>query len=143
MKPLSIGQVAKSAGVGVETVRFYEREGLLSQPERKASGYRRYDDEAVQVLRFVRRAKQLGFTLKEIKNLLELRRSSSATRADVRKQALAKLDDIEGKIRDLTRMQAALQTLVRKCHGHGAAITCPMLDALDQASDESHPETKP
>jgi DNA-binding transcriptional MerR regulator len=100
MKPFTIGEVARRAGVGVETVRFYERQGLLAEPDRKASGYRQYGAEAVSVLRFIRRAKQLGFTLKEIQGLLALRLDAAATRADVRRQARAKLADVEEKIRD-------------------------------------------
>lgn len=136
MKPLSIGEVAKQSGVGIETVRFYEREGLLSQPDRKASGYRQYNVDAVRLLRFIRRAKQLGFTLKEIKSLLTLRDTKSATRADVREQAQAKLADIDEKIRDLSNMRSALQTLVDTCHGHGPATTCPILEALDEKPSE-------
>lgn len=136
MKPLSIGEVAKRSGVGIETVRYYEREGLLSEPERKASGYRQYDPEAVRLLKFIRRAKQLGFTLKEIKSLLTLRETKSATRADVREQAQAKLADIDEKIRDLSNMRSALQTLVDTCHGHGPATNCPILEALDEKPNE-------
>ena len=84
MKPLTIGEVARQAGVGIQTVRFYERQGLLEEPERRASGYRQYDLEAIAVLKFIRRAKELGFTLKEIKSLLALRLDASATRAEVR-----------------------------------------------------------
>src|SRR5690242_15027629 len=130
MKPLTIGDVARRAGVGVETVRFYERQGLLEEPQRRASGYRQYDDEAVAVLRFIRRAKELGFTLKEIKGLLALRLDASATRAEVREQAKAKVADIEARIADLQRMRDVLQTLIRKCHGNGAATGCPILEAL-------------
>jgi MerR family copper efflux transcriptional regulator len=130
MASLRIGEVAKQAGVGVETVRFYEREGLLDEPQRKASGYRQYDEEAVAVLRFIRRAKELGFTLREIKVLLDLRLESSATRADVRAQAKAKVADIEAKIADLQRMRDVLIKLIRKCHGDGAASGCPILGAL-------------
>jgi hypothetical protein len=89
MKPLTIGEVARQAGVGIETVRFYERKGLLDEPQRRASGYRQYDPEAVAVLKFIRRAKELGFTLKEIKGVLGLRLDASATRAEVREQARA------------------------------------------------------
>lgn len=135
MKTLSIGAVAKRSGVGVETVRYYEREGLLTQPERKASGYRQYDNDVVRHLLFIRRAKQLGFTLKEIKSLLALRNTESATRADVRAQANEKLRDIDAKIRDLSNMRLALQTLVDSCHGHGAAKTCPILEALDTKAE--------
>lgn len=135
MKVLSTGELARKAGVGVETVRFYERQGLLAEPDRRASGYRQYDDEAVAVIRFIRRAKELGFTLKEIKSLLALRNDSSATRADVRQQAQEKLVDIEAKIADLARMQEALSTLVKKCHGSGSKIGCPILEAL-QGNDQ-------
>lgn len=130
MQTLSIGQIAKRANVGVETVRFYERQGLLDEPQRRVSGYRQYDDEAVAVLRFIRRAKQLGFTLKEIKGLLSLRLDRTATRADVRQQAQAKLADIEAKLADLQRMQQALAKLVTQCHGDGALVGCPILTAL-------------
>ena len=130
MKTWSIGEVARRAGVGVETVRFYERQGLLEAPQRRASGYRQYDGDAVAVLRFIRRAKELGFTLKEIKALLSLRLDASATRAEVRQQARAKVADIEARIADLQRMRDVLQTLIRKCHGNGATNGCPILDAL-------------
>jgi Hg(II)-responsive transcriptional regulator len=136
MKPLTIGDVARRAGVGVETVRFYERQGLLDEPERRASGYRQYDEEAVAVLRFIRRAKDLGFTLKEIKALLGLRLDASATRADVRRQAKVKVADIEAKIADLRRMRDALLSLVNQCHGDGDATGCPILKAL-QGEDET------
>ena len=136
MTSLRIGEVAKQAGVGVETVRFYEREGLLHEPERRASGYRQYDEEAVAVLRFIRRAKELGFTLKEIKSLLNLRLDTLATRADVREQAREKVADIEAKIADLQRMKDSLQKLIRKCSGHGATKGCPILDALQGSGDE-------
>lgn len=136
MTSLRIGEVAKQAGVGVETVRFYEREGLLDEPERRASGYRQYDEEAVAVLRFIRRAKELGFTLKEIKSLLNLRLDTSATRADVREQAREKVADIEAKIADLQRMKDSLLKLIRKCSGHGTAKGCPILDALQGSGGE-------
>lgn len=130
MNALSIGQVAQQAGVGVETVRYYERRGLLEEPVRKPSGYRQYDDQAVAALRFIRRAKELGFTLKEIKSLLALRLDSSASRADVRAVAKAKVADIDGRIADLQRMRDALQLLVKRCKGHGSAGGCPILVAM-------------
>src|SRR5262249_51950104 len=111
MKPLSIGQVARQAGVGVETVRFYERQGLLQEPARKDSGYRQYPEDAVARLRFIRRAKELGFSLKEIKELLALRVDPSTTCAEVKKQAEAKIGDIEEKLRTLQRMKKALVKL--------------------------------
>ncbi len=131
MKTLTIGQIARRAGVGVETVRFYEREGLLEEPDRRESGYRQYTEEVIFRLRFIRRAKELGFTLKEIRELIALRSDSSATRADVRQQAQAKIADIEAKIRDLQRMKEALVKLTASCRGHGPASGCPILEALD------------
>ena len=136
MKAFTVGQVAKRAGVGIETVRFYERHGLLDEPERKESGYRQYGDGDVAVLRFIRRAKRLGFTLKEIKALLALRDDGSATRSDVRAQATAKIADIGAKIRDLQRMRDALTVLTAACHGDGPATGCPILEALNITDDE-------
>ena len=98
-KPLTIGLVARQASVGVETVRFYERQGLIEEPPRRLSGYREYGDDVVPRLGFIRRAKNLGFTLKEIKELLSLRRDPSTPVADVRRRAEAKIADIETKIR--------------------------------------------
>ena len=92
---MTIGLVARRAGVGVETVRFYERQGLIEEPPRRPSGYREYDDEVVSRLGFIRRAKELGFTLKEIKELLSLRRDPSTPAADVKRRAEAKIADIE------------------------------------------------
>lgn len=135
MKPLTIGAVARRAGVGVETVRFYERQGLLEEPQRRASGYRQYGEEDVAVLRFIRRAKELGFTLKEIKGLLALRLDASATRAEVREQARTKVADIEARIADLQRMRDALQGLITQCHGDGPTAGCPILAALQGPDD--------
>ena len=138
MKSMSIGEVARRAGIGVETVRFYEREGLLAEPQRRASGYRQYGEDAVDALRFIRRAKELGFTLKEISGLLNLRLDTTASRADVREQARAKVADIEARIADLQRMRGSLLKLIRKCHGEGPLTGCPILEALQGAHDSSH-----
>ena len=131
----SIGEVARRAGVGVETVRFYERQGLLDEPERLPSGYRQYEEEAVAVLRFIRRAKGLGFSLKEIKELLALRHRASATRAEVRQQARTKVQDIQAKIEDLERVRDVLQRLIQRCRGDGPAVGCPILEALNGDED--------
>ena len=125
---LSTSAVARSAGVGIETIRFYERQGLLEPPRRRASGYRQYDQTAVEVLRFIRRAKQLGFTLKEIKGLLAL--DTTATRTQIRNEAKAKVADIEDRIADLQKMRDALSLLIEKCHGNGTIQGCPILGAL-------------
>lgn len=131
MKPLTIGQVARHAGVGVETVRFYEREGLLEEPARKDSGYRQYEGDVVARLRFIKRAKELGFSLKEIKELLALRVDPTTTCAEVRSKAQAKVADIEEKIGTLKRMKKALVKLTRSCSGRGPVSECPILDALE------------
>ncbi len=132
MKPLMIGEVARQSGVGVETVRFYERQGLLKLPARRQSGYRQYDEDAVSRLRFIRRGKELGFSLKEIGELLALRVSPDTTVADVKRRAELKITDIEGKIRDLQRTKEALQKLATSCPGHGPLDECPILRALDR-----------
>jgi MerR family mercuric resistance operon transcriptional regulator len=131
MKPLTIGEVAKLTGIGVETVRFYEREGLLEEPERRPSGYRQFDERIVTRLRFIRRAKELGFTLKEIKELLSLKLDPSTTCADVKSRAEVKIENIEERIRTLQRMKHALAKLTKACSGRGRTSDCPILDALD------------
>src|SRR5581483_8920968 len=104
MKPLTAGTVARRAGVGVETVRFYEKNGLLEEPARRPSGYRAYDEGTVHRLRFIRRAKELGFTLSEIKELLSLRCSERPC-DDVQSRAEAKVAEIEEKVALLLRMK--------------------------------------
>ena len=105
-KPLTIGVVACRAGVGVETVRFYERQGLLEEPARRQSGYRAYDEAVVARLRFIRRAKDLGFTLREIKELLSLRHDPATPAGDLKRRAEEKLADIDAKIQTLQRRNA-------------------------------------
>jgi MerR family transcriptional regulator, copper efflux regulator len=139
-KPFTIGLVARRAGVGVETVRFYERQGLIEEPPRRLSGYREYGDEVVSRLGFIRRAKELGFTLKEIKELLALRHDPSTPAADVKRRAEAKIADIEGKIRALQKMKKALRKLHSACCGNATTAECPLLHALDH-DGEVHRET--
>ncbi len=129
---LTIGKVAQRAGVGVETVRFYEREGLIKEPPRKASGYRQYGEDVIDHLVFIGRAKELGFTLKEIKELLFLHATRGAKGADVRERAETKIQDIEDKIRALRRMKKALGKLVAECSGDGAITKCPILESLER-----------
>ncbi len=130
MRTIGIGQLAKAAGVGVETVRFYERKGLLDVPARKDSGYRQYDDDAVERLRLIRRAQQVGFTLKEIRDLLALRDDPDARRADVRDRATGKVADIDAKVRDLLAMRESLVAFLTSCEGDGPASGCPIIAAL-------------
>ncbi len=133
MDALTTGELAKRAGVGVETIRFYEREGLIQKPPRRRSGYRQYPEETIRRVQFIRRAKDLGFTLQEVAELLSLRVAQRAsTCARVRERAAAKIADVEGKISDLERIRGALGQLVRACTGRGRAGACSILEALDQ-----------
>jgi len=129
-KPLFIGAVARRAGIGVETVRFYERQGLIGEPPRTAARYRQYPENVVARLRFIKRAKALGFSLREIDELLALRLDPRADQADVKGRATAKITEIDAKVGDLQRMKRALAGLVRACSGRGAARDCPILEAL-------------
>lgn len=131
MESLTIGQVAGLAEVGVETIRFYERRGLIEEPPRRASGYRQYPREAVARIRFIRRAKGLGFSLQEIKELLALRVDTDTTCADVKGRATTKIVDIQHKIETLERMRGALEALVASCSGSGPLSECPILEAMD------------
>ena|SRR5579883_2443276 len=135
MDMLSIGQVARRAGVGVETVRFYEREGLLEEPLRRASGYRQYTQDAVAQIHFIKRAKLLGFSLKEIQELLTLRVDAEISCEQVKARAAAKLAEVERKMVELQRMRQALLQVASLCAGEGPKGRCPMLDALEQHSE--------
>ncbi len=129
---LRIGTVARLAGVGVETIRFDERQGLIPEPPRRRSGYRQYPKEAVDRIRFIRRAKELGFSLKEIKELLELRLAPHTTCADIRRRTEAKIDEVEKKIRALQRMRKVLKKLASACKGNGPAKECTILEAIEE-----------
>lgn len=131
MTSLSIGQLARHAGVGVDTVRYYERDGLLAPAGRLASGYRRYGELELRRLRFIRRAKGLGFSLDDIRALLAM--SDERSVAKVKRAAEAKLDDIDRRIDELKRVRAGLARLVAACPGHGRAEACPILAALSGA----------
>lgn len=135
MDMLSIGQVARRASVGVETVRFYEREGLLEAPPRRASGYRQYPLAVVKRLHFIKRAQKLGFSLKEIAELLTLRVDGHTTCEEVKQHAEAKLAEVEHKMLELQRMRHALLQVAALCTGEGPASACPMLEALDQQDE--------
>lgn len=132
METLSIGQVARRVGVGVETVRFYEREGLLEEPPRRASGYRQYSEHVVKRIHFIKRAQQPGFSLKEITELLLLRVDGQTSCEEVKQHTEAKIAEVERKLIELQRMRQALLQVAALCTGEGPASACPMLDALDQ-----------
>ena len=129
---MKIGELAKRADVPIDTVRYYEREGLIPPPIRRASGYRDYVDADGDRLRFMRRAKGLGFTLHEIRELLSLTAMSGDDMAALNAQTQAKLRDVEERIHALTRIREALQSLVTACPGHGALNRCPILAALSE-----------
>lgn len=131
---LTIGKVAKAAGLGVETIRYYEREGLLPEPDRTTSGYRAYPESSITRLRFVLRAKKLGFTLTEIKDLLRLS-DGEGVQAEVKQLTERKLTMIEERIADLQRMRDALQELSASCSGEGCIDQCPIIDALSADTD--------
>lgn len=130
MNSIGIGTLAKRAGVSIDTVRYYEKSGLLAPESRLASGYRRYSDEQVSRLRFIRRAQELGFTLKDIRELLGISKQKDV--AKVKRAAEKKLADVEGRLVALTRMRDGLATLVATCPGHGRAADCPILKALGE-----------
>ena len=132
----SIGQLAKRALVNIETIRYYERRGLLPEPSRRKSGYRQYLPDAVARLEFIRHGKELGFTLTEIAELLALRVDPDTSCADVKVRADAKIMDVHEKIRSLLRIEKALIRLAAQCHGQGPTGDCPILDALNGESLE-------
>jgi len=136
MARFTIGRLARRAGVKVSTVRVYERHGLLAEPARSAAGYREYEAEDLERLVFIRRAKELGFTLAEVRELLALFDDPDTGCAEVRAQAEEKLADIGDRLRDLRRIQRALTDLTRACTGEGPTSGCPIFQALERKDDE-------
>lgn len=130
MTTFSIGQLARRAGVAIDTVRYYERNRMLAPAGRLASGYRRYGDAELKRLQFIRRAKVLGFSLADIRELLSL--SDERSVAKIKRAAETKLADVEQRLAELQRIHAGLRTLVAACPGHGRAEACPILNALNE-----------
>jgi MerR family copper efflux transcriptional regulator len=128
---LRIGQVAKESGVGVETVRFYESEGLIALPKRSASGYRQYSESIIEQIQFILHAKKLGFSLKEVRELTKLKRAPNARCKSIKATASSKIADIQVKIDALEQMKTALQPLVDQCKSSDPISDCPILNALD------------
>jgi len=128
MHILGIGQLAQQAGVAIDTVRYYERSGLLAPAARLASGYRRYGPTELKRLRFIRRAKALGFSLADIRELLSL--GDSGDVGSIRQAARRRLDDVQARIAEIERVRDGLHALVAACPGHGRADACPILNAL-------------
>ena len=143
MNALTIGKAARRAGVGIETIRFYERQGLIEQPPKPpAGGYREYSEEAINRVRFVRQAQELGFTLKEIDGLLALKADPDSDASEVRATALTKLEEVGRKISQLERIGSALRVVIEACPATGALSCCSIMDALtpDPEADEDRKE---
>jgi MerR family copper efflux transcriptional regulator len=133
---LTIGAVAKRAHVHVETLRYYERRGLMARPPRSATNYRRYPEDAVRRVRFIKRAQALGFSLREIEELLTLRARPGRSCASVQAKATAKIADIDTKLQQLNAMRGALTRLVATCARRGTTSACPILESLDMETNE-------
>jgi MerR family mercuric resistance operon transcriptional regulator len=132
IKTLTIGKLAEQTGVNIATVRYYERRGLIPKPPRKKSGYREYSDETVKRILFIKHAKELGFSLKEIAELLFLKLDRKTPCSEIKKRADKKIQDIEEKIVLLRKMKKALINLTGDCSGHGPVSECPILEALER-----------
>jgi MerR family mercuric resistance operon transcriptional regulator len=129
MQPFSIGQLAAATGVNLETVRYYERIELMPSPARTASGHRAYEEGHIRRLAFIRRARELGFSIEQIRALLALAEPSRASCAEVREIAQAHLDEVRAKLADLARLESILAETVSRCSGDPAP-SCPVLDML-------------
>lgn len=134
---LTIGRLAQVGGVNLETIRYYEREGLLPRPPRTRSGYRIFPTDAARRLRFIKRAQELGFSLKEIRDLLALRVRPGTKRDQIRARAEAKIVDIDQKIETLMAMKRALSQLTTQCSGCGPIADCPILESLETEVDHA------
>lgn len=134
---LRIGEAARRAGVGVDALRFYEREGLIRPPDRSPSSrYRLYPAETVRTVRFIREAQALGFKLKEVGELLRLRDDTRASCSDVRAAAQEKLTDVERRIVRLRAVRSALRKLIDTCRSDGSTRSCPILESLTEGEDD-------
>jgi DNA-binding transcriptional MerR regulator len=133
---MRIGEVAQRAGVNVQTLRYYERRRLFPSPTRRPSGYREYTAEMVGLVRFIKRAQELGFSLRDIGELIELRQNPSRSRVAVRAVAVRKVADIAGRIRRLAAMQKALEQLIAACECAGGSPSCPIIEALNDDATE-------
>ncbi|MBN9413740.1 MAG: MerR family transcriptional regulator [Candidatus Paracaedimonas acanthamoebae] len=140
MKPsnkiLTIKKIAQKAGVGIETIRFYERKSLLSKPNRTASGYRIFSDQDVKRVRFIKKAQELGFSLAEIKELLSLKNNTLSARHDVYQKSLQKIELIKEKIENLQKIKNSLEQLVGCCKGEGTIEECPIIEAFEASTEE-------
>jgi MerR family mercuric resistance operon transcriptional regulator len=131
-----IGELAERAGVPVQTIRYYERRGLIEEPPRRSGGFREFSPDYVDRICFIKRAQELGFTLSEIEDLLALRVDPGTTCAEIKAEAQEKLKGVEEKIEDLQQIHSALTRLIDRCHGQGPTSECPILDAMKEGSGE-------
>ena len=130
---MKIGELSKQSGAGIETIRFYERKGLLAEPVRSPSGYRHYDASVVARLQFIRRAKDLGFTLAEIKEILALWFDATTRCEHVRQRAEQKIADIEEKVRSLHKMKRSLKKVIDECESQDSVDDCPLMKGVGNA----------
>ena len=144
MKAMTISRAARAAGVGVETVRFYERRHLIVRPSKPSDGgFRLYPPETVERVRFIRQAQGLGFSLREIEELLSLRADPATDCGQVRERAVVKLEDVERKIGELERFRRALEALIAACPGTGALRACSIMEALAAGTAGVRPRGRP
>ncbi|MGV3485861.1 MAG: MerR family transcriptional regulator [Planctomycetaceae bacterium] len=136
---LTIGRLAKATQVGVETIRYYERRGLIEQPRHSGGSFRVYPENTKSRIHFIRRAKELGFTLKEISELLDLAADPAGDRSTIKDYAIQKIASIEDKIRDLAAIQATLAKLAKACSGSGSLHGCPIMESLQTNPEPSSP----
>ena len=136
MEALTRSQLADAANVNIETLRYYERRGLIPAPPRSEANYRRYPHTAVDRVRFVKQAQDLGFSLEEIKELLSLRSTRGARSGEVRKRAQKKIDEVSDRIRSLERIRGALEHLVSRCSGEGPIEECTILHAFEHGKGD-------
>jgi MerR family mercuric resistance operon transcriptional regulator len=133
---MTISRLASLGGVNLETIRYYERQGLLPKPPRTSAGYRLFPAEALRRLRFIKRTQQLGFSLTEIRELLALRIQPSTRREHIRAQVEAKIVDIEQKIQSLEAIKTTLRRMTERCDGCGPLPGCPILESLEEEMSE-------
>lgn len=131
MKKINIGELAKGADVGVQTIRYYERRELIPKPRRTDSGYRQYPPDTVTRVKFIKRAQELGFSLKEITELISLKLEETTNCGDIKSVAESKISEIENKIRTLREMKKALTKVVEICPGQGPLTDCPILEIME------------
>lgn len=132
MEKLTSGKLAKMAGINIESIRFYERKGLLPKPKRSDSGYRLYAMDDVKRIQFIKNAQNLGFTLREIKDLLNLRIDEHNLCADVQKLIIEKINEIELKIKEMKKIDKTLKEMQKLCSTNELEKECPFLDILDK-----------